>query len=149
MFAPLPHHISARGAFAFEIFGDDSVIADQRKGLQNDLPCITGVGQRFNISAHAGGEYQFSHGGVRCAERNALNHFAVGKDKVPLHASAPPIMAAVHENGVRRGVFHQRFVYLIRGKRRDTIRPYHVRFSHGNPDIGINHLRIPRGFYWV
>lgn len=95
MFAPFPHHVSARGAFALKIFGDDAVIADQRKGLQNDLSRVAGVGQGFHVSAHAGGEHQLSHCGVRGAECLPLDHLAVGKDQVPFHTSpAPPIMAA-------------------------------------------------------
>ena len=94
MLAPFPHHISACGAFALKIFGDDSVIADHREGLQNDLPCVAGVGQGLDIAAHAGGEHQLAHSGVRGAEGYSFHHLAVGKDKVALHAPAPPIMAA-------------------------------------------------------
>ena len=56
-----PHHIALRMAGALKIFRDEAVVADHGEGLQDDLPGIAGVGQRLEISGHAGGKHQLSH----------------------------------------------------------------------------------------
>ena len=45
---------------AFKIFRNDSVIADQRKCLQDNLSGIAWVRQGFNIPAHVCGKHQFT-----------------------------------------------------------------------------------------
>jgi hypothetical protein len=77
--AQLPHDIAEQRAFPFKILLDHSVIADQGEGVGNDLAEVAGVGQRFQVPLHAGGEYQFPHTVNRGADAASLKNFAVAE----------------------------------------------------------------------
>src|SRR5699024_10636674 len=63
-------------------------IADEGKGLHDDLPGVAGVGERFRVAAHVGGEHQFAQPLALRAEGIALEHRAGGKHEIALlHAA--------------------------------------------------------------
>ena len=88
--AVLPHHIALDAAGALKILTNDPIVADQRIGLQHDLPRIAGVRQRLNITAHAGGEHQLPHRVSPGAKAKALKHLAVLEHQIALFHSCPP-----------------------------------------------------------
>ena len=68
----LTHHVGGEiRLFALPVLADHAVIPDERKRLNDDLPVITGIGQRFDISRHARREYQFP------------DHVALGSEAFP------------------------------------------------------------------
>ena len=94
---PLPHDVCGNvRPFAFKISGDHPVVADQRKGLHDNLPIVAGVGQGFQIAGHTGGENDLTRDLSLCTEAAALEHMAVLQHKVnaAIHM-LPPLLPAL------------------------------------------------------
>ena len=81
-FTILPDAVTEKSRFTFEIIGNDSVIADERKSLDHDLAAIARVSQCFNVSAHAGGEYQLAGPVAGSAEALPFINGPVRKHKI-------------------------------------------------------------------
>ena len=54
---------------------------------------------------------------------------------------------AVHKDCRILGIVHRFLIYLIWRQGFDTLFPYFIRFSHGNPDIGIQNIGIFCAFF--
>ena len=52
---------------------------------------------------------------------------------------------AVHEDGVGAGLGHERRVDLIRRERGNALGPDALGLAHGDPDVGIDHVRALHG----
>ena len=55
-------------ATAFDVFGIDAVVADERIGHGDDLAVIGGIGEDFLVAGHAGVEHHFAVDLTGCAE---------------------------------------------------------------------------------
>ena len=77
MRTPLPDDIALYAAAALKVRPDYAVIADERIGLQHNLPGIAGIGERLHITAHASGKHQFPGYVSRRAKAEPLKDLAV------------------------------------------------------------------------
>ena len=68
------------GTAAFKILRDNSVIADQRECLNNDLSIIAGIGKGLKIACHSGSEYYLTNSFADSAKAFALKNCAVFKN---------------------------------------------------------------------
>ena len=81
--AYLPDNVAFQaGTGAFKVLRNNAVIADQRKGLYDNLAVVTGIGQCFQITGHCGGKYDFSGYAAFCAEALALKYFSVFQNQI-------------------------------------------------------------------
>ncbi len=77
LFAPFPHYIAADVAVTLKVRLNDSVVADERIGLQDDLPVVGGVREGLYVAVHAGGEDEFANRLDVGAEGHSLEDGAV------------------------------------------------------------------------
>jgi len=52
------------GGCAFKVAGNHPVVSDERKGLNEDLTVVAGVGNAFQIAGHRRGEDDFAEDAV-------------------------------------------------------------------------------------
>ena len=80
--AQVAHHISAQmRTVAFEVLFHHAVIADEGKGLYDDLSEKAGVGQRLDIARHTGREHDLADRLFFRSDRNPGELFAVFENK--------------------------------------------------------------------
>ena len=80
--AQLAHHVALCKARAFEVLGNDAIVADEGEGLHNDLPGVAGIGQSFEIARHAGGEHQLPQPVTVGADARPLKDAAVIQNQI-------------------------------------------------------------------
>ena len=56
---------------------------------------------------------------------------------------------AVEEPALASGLFHQFLCHPIGGQVFDPLLPHAVRLAHGDPHVGVDHIRAGDGFVWV
>ena len=80
--AQVPHNIAEEGALSLKILLNDTVVADEGKGLGDDLAVVAGICQGFQVSFHPGGEDEFADAVQMRADALAFEDGSVGKDKI-------------------------------------------------------------------
>ena len=88
MGAPFPHNIGRKPCSpALLILPDDSIISNQGKGLDNRLPFIALICQRFNVACHGRGKHDLCRYLSVSSESRTFQYFSVFQDKVSVHSS--------------------------------------------------------------
>ena len=88
-------HAERVDAAALEVGGDQPAVPDSRKGEQQKLAVIVGVGQGFVAADHRGGEHQLADGVALAADALALENLPVAEQKICVfHKNALPFRGA-------------------------------------------------------
>src|SRR5699024_3063158 len=80
--AQLAHHIAPDGRRSLEVLVNDAVVADEGKGLHDDLAGIARIGQGFQIARHARGKHQLAQALARRADALSLEKLPVSQQQI-------------------------------------------------------------------